>query len=135
MPMSQGPTGELTVVDLCDYIGNKYQRNDNKQLYFDVTKFRPTLELPDPLCYNMLMQEIQLEASKCGSAVKGNGWKKSTNGPLKRKLVCFCRNCVYDPCKRSLIYEDGICCQKEYRKDSFVNSEKHGRQEQGKTKC
>ena len=84
--------GELTIVDLCDYIGNKYQRNVTEQLYFDVTKFRPILELPDPLCHSALMQETQCQASKFGLAVKGNGWKKSTNGPQKRKLVCFYRN-------------------------------------------
>ena len=81
------------------------------------------------------MKEIQQESTKCGSVVKGNGWQKSKNGPTKRKLVCFCKNRVYDPCKRSVIHADSLHCQKDYRKDLFINSDKRGRQEQGKSKC
>ena len=130
MPMCRGIDGDLTLVDLCDHVGKKYERNNNGRLYFDLQKFKPTTD-----CYSSLMKEIQRESSKCGSSVKSNGSQKSKNGPIKRKLVCFCRNRVYDPLKRSELHADVMSNQKNFRKDSLINSDKRGRREQGRTKC
>ena len=81
------------------------------------------------------MKEIQRAGSKCGSSVKSNGTKVCKIAPMKRKLVCFCRNRVYDPSKRYQQDEDLVLRQKNFRKDSFINSDKRGRRDQGKSKC